>query len=71
MYAIFFVSVILGALILVAIYIAMSYDNGAFKFYPCDLIDNAAHYSSFFAGIIVTLLMKVGQSHKKEKTIDI
>lgn len=63
-------SIILGALILVAIYVAMSYDNGSFKFYPCDLIDNAAHYSSFFAGIIVTLLMKIGQYRKKERSID-
>lgn len=55
-------SVILGAIIVFAIYIAMCFDTGSsglvFKFYPHNLLFNAAHYSSFFAGIIVTLMMK-------------
>ena len=38
-----------------------------FKFYPYDLIYNAAHYSSFFAGIIITLMIKLGQFNRKEK----
>lgn len=56
-------NIILGAIILFAIYIAMSFDTGAqaleFKFYPHNLIYNAAHYSSFFAGIIVSLMIKI------------
>ena len=53
---------ILGAIILFCIYVAMCYcETTAFPFiiYPHDFIYNAAHYSSFFAGIIFTLMLKV------------
>lgn len=63
-------NIILGAIILFCIYVAISFniDNTIrFMFYPYNLIYNAAHYSSFFAGIIVTLMIKFGQFNKKEK----
>ena len=63
-------NIILGAIILLFIYVAMSCkveNTLRFMFYPYDLIYNAAHYSSFFAGIIVTLMIKLGQFNKKEK----
>ena len=57
-------NLILGIIILVVIYVAMSFGSSptlTFKFYPYDLIYNAAHYSSFFAGIVVSLMIKVPQ----------
>lgn len=63
-------NIILGAIILLCIYVAMSFKIGDtinFMFYPHDLIYNAAHYSSFFAGLIVALMIKLGQFNRKEK----
>ncbi len=61
---------ILGAIIIVLIFFAMCWTGNApyyFIYYPYDLIFNAAHHSSFIAGIIVTLMIKLGQLNKKEK----
>lgn len=67
-------NIIIGAIILVVIYIAMSFgaigETLVFKFYPYDLIYNAAHYSSFFAGIIVSLMLKVAQFNKHKDVAD-
>lgn len=56
-------NIVLGSIIILCIYIAMAFDSSGnsliFKFYPYDLIYNAAHYSSFFAGIVITLIIKV------------
>ena len=64
-------NIILGIIVLLYIYISMSFDSSGaglvFKFYPYGLIYNAAHYSSFFAGIIVTLMIKLFQFRNKEK----
>lgn len=61
-------NIILGAIIMLCIYVAMSFNDGGlgliFKFYPYDLIYNAAHYSSFFAGIIITLMIKASQLNR-------
>lgn len=63
-------NLILGIIILVLIYgfMIINYNNSTgivtFTWYPHDLLYNAAHYSSFFAGIIVTLMIKIGQPRK-------
>lgn len=63
-------NIILGAIILVCIYLAMSFDeNGmsiVFRAYPCGLFYNAAHYSSFLAGIVVSLMIKAGRYNKSQ-----
>ena len=65
-------NIILGGIIVFCIYIAMSFNVGSFglvfKIYPYDLIYNAAHYSSFFAGIIITSIIKCAQFGKKQFT---
>lgn len=61
-------NLILGGIILFCIYVAMCYcEERAFPFviYPHDFLFNAAHYSSFFAGIIVTIMLKVAKYSKK------
>lgn len=56
------VNIIYGAIILVLIYLATCFCGGtssfAFKWYPYDLITNLGHYTSFFTGVIVTLLLR-------------
>ncbi|MBQ8430997.1 MAG: rhomboid family intramembrane serine protease [Clostridia bacterium] len=57
-------NIILGAIIIVLIYVSMCYCdlNGfGFKWYPYSFIFNAAHYSSFFAGIIISLMIQIPQ----------
>lgn len=56
---------ILGAIIIALMYLAMCFDGGtdgfSFKPYPYDLLSNLGHYSAFFAGIIVSLIIQVVQ----------
>lgn len=59
---------ILGAIIIFCIYLSMSFYVGntlIFMVYPHGLIYNIAHWASFFAGIIVTLLIKMGEFKKR------
>lgn len=61
-------NIIMGAIIVFAIYVAMCSNDDSkyfFELYPHNLIFNAAHYSNFFAGIIVTLMINLFSLHKK------
>ena len=55
-------NIILGAIVLVAIYITMCYSDslGTFPFtwYPIDLITNLGHGSSFVVGIVLALVIQ-------------
>ena len=55
-------SIIYGAIILALIYWATCFSGGttafSFKIYPYDLLTNMGHYTSFFAGAILTLLLQ-------------
>lgn len=59
----------LGGVLLIGIYIAMCYNSATdgFNAYPVGLSNNLGHYSSFVAGIILTLVIKVAQIKPKEK----
>jgi len=56
---------ILGAIILVMMYVAMCFCGGvetvAFKPYPYDLMHNMGHYSPFVGGIILSLIIQLAQ----------
>lgn len=58
-------NIILGAIILVLIYLAMCFNGGtnefSFAWYPYDLTYNLGHYSSFLAGLIFALTIKIVQ----------
>lgn len=62
-------NIIYGAIVIALIYFAMCYNDntGWFTWYPCDFMRNSGHYSSFLAGIILTLTIKIVKIwHKKE-----
>ncbi len=56
-------NIILGAIILVFVYLCMCFNdetsNFGFSWYPYDLIHNLIHYSSFIAGIVVSLFIQI------------
>ena len=64
----------MGAIILALIYLAMCYNGGTdsfgFEWYPYDLMYNAGHYSSFVAGIIVTVMLNLAKLKARREAVD-
>jgi membrane associated rhomboid family serine protease len=62
-------NLILGAIVIILIYIAMCYNGGVnsfgFKLYPYDLFNNMGHYSAFLAGLIIALTYKISRLTQK------
>ena len=58
-------NIIMGAIIIALIYLAMCFSGGtsgfSFELYPYDLMNNLAHYSGFFASLIVSLMIQIAQ----------
>ena len=67
-------NIIMGAIILALIYLAMCYNGGTdsfgFEWYPYDLMYNAGHYSSFVAGIIVTVMLNLAKLKDRRESVD-
>lgn len=63
-------NLILGAVIIVLIYLAMCFNGGinsfGFKWYPYDFFTNMAHYSGFLAGLVLALAFNVSKIQKKD-----
>jgi len=55
-------NIILGAVVIALIYVAMcceEFDTFTFRVWPIDLLTNEAHYTSYFCGLILGLLIQL------------
>ena len=62
-------NIILGGIILALIYLAMCFNGGTsefgFEWYPYDLMHNLGHYTSFLAGLIFGITIKLIQCFER------
>ncbi len=65
---------ILGALVLVAIYVSMCFSDSLrafpFTYYPIDLITNLGHGSSFVVGLVLALIIQISMLIGKRRSKD-
>lgn len=68
------INIVLGGIELALIYLAMCFKGGttsvSFAVYPYDLMHNMAHYTSFLAGIIVSLFVEITRFLTRKSILD-
>lgn len=66
------INIIYGAIVLGLIYLACCFCGGTssfeFALYPYDLMTNMGHYSSFLAGLVLTLIIEIVKIQTLEQT---